>query len=83
MAFAGSNLTNGVTSRCFASLRARSGLVREGRSESVGQLTRRRYLGSRDLGDETGDEALDLVRRQVVAGDGVRLAEVAANDEGA
>ena len=40
-------------------------------------------LRPRDLGDETGDVALDLVRWQVVAGAGVRLAEIAADDEGA
>ena len=41
------------------------------------------HLGARDRGDETGDVALDLVRWQVVAGAGVRLAEIAADDEGA
>ena len=35
------------------------------------------------FGDETGDEALDLGRWQIIAGDGVRLTEIAANDEGA
>ena len=47
------------------------------------KVGRQRRLGARDLGDETGDEALDLGRWQVVAGDGVRLAEIAADDEGA
>src|SRR5947209_9102708 len=40
-------------------------------------------LSARDLGDETGDQALDLGRRQVVAGNSVRLAEIATNDEAA
>src|SRR5438128_2315694 len=38
-------------------------------------------LGARDLGDETGDVALDLIWWQVVAGARVRLAEIAANHE--
>src|SRR4051794_36506635 len=43
----------------------------------------RRFLCARDLSDETGDQALDLGRRQVVAGIPVRQAHIAANDEGA
>ena len=35
----------------------------------------------RDLGDETGDVALDLGGRQVVAGNRIRQAEIAADDE--
>jgi hypothetical protein len=42
-----------------------------------------RLLGARDLGDETGDQALDLGRWQVVAGIAVRQAHIAANHEGA
>src|SRR5262249_17988366 len=40
-----------------------------------------RSLDARDLGDESGDEALDLIRRQVVASLGVGLTEIAADDE--
>src|SRR5579872_6288094 len=42
-----------------------------------------RLLGARDLGDETGNQALDLGRWQVVAGIAVRQAHIAANHEGA
>ena len=37
----------------------------------------------KSLRNEVGDVALDLRRWQVVAGDGDRLAEIAADDEGA
>ena len=40
-------------------------------------------LGARDFGDEPLDVPLDLGWWQVVAGEGVRLAEIAADDEGA
>jgi len=46
-------------------------------------LELRAYLSARDLGDEIGDKALDLGRWQVVADNGVGLAEIAANHEGA
>ena len=81
-----------LLSEALTSLRAcsRSGAAKaEPRTSScqsepafvAGQLIGRCHLGARDLGDETGDKALDLGRRQVVAGDGVRLAEIAANHE--
>ena len=40
-------------------------------------------LSARDLGDETGDQALDLGRWQVVADVAVRQAHIAADHEGA
>src|SRR4051794_24466525 len=48
----------------------------------VGQLSRN-LLSARDLSDETGDQALNLGRWQVVAGNAVRLAEIAADYEAA
>ena len=45
--------------------------------------TDERLLAARDLGDEAGDQALDLGRWQVVAGVAVRQAHIAANHEGA
>lgn len=41
------------------------------------------YLGAGHVLDEARDEAFDFGWRQIVASDGVRLAEVAADDEGA
>src|SRR3982751_871498 len=42
---------------------------------------RTRLLSARDPGDETGDEMLDLFRRQIVAGLRVRLPEIAADNK--
>jgi hypothetical protein len=42
-----------------------------------------RAARARDLGDETGDQALNLSRGQVVTGVAVRQAHIAANHEGA